>query len=160
MLRSLHFINRCAINCGRKISTNRRMIIKATCKGTYCLEDNSYSWTLYKFALSANSSSWLEVQSLQSYLLTNVDSPNIVFSGSRKPLEQRTKYKIVASVLLRDEIVERGEMVFITNSPPHNRYGALGCDVYPKKGRVLQTKYNVTCFGWDDEDLPLSYQLR
>ncbi|KAL9989666.1 hypothetical protein ACROYT_G004234 [Oculina patagonica] len=134
------------------------MIIEATCKGPYCLEDIRYSWTLYQFALSTKSS-WLEVQNIQRYLLTNVDGTNIVFSGSREPLKQRTKYKVIASVLLHDQIVERGDMVFFTNSPPHNPYGGLGCGVFPKKGFVLQTRFNVTCFGWEDEDLPLSYQM-
>ncbi|XP_078351373.1 polycystin family receptor for egg jelly-like [Oculina patagonica] len=151
---------RCVINCGRKINTNRRMIIETTCKGHYCLEDISYSWKLHQSAsLSTNSPSWLEVQNLQSYILTNLESTNIVFSGSRKPLEHKTKYKVIASVLLRDEIVERGEMVFVTNSPPHNPFGEKGCVVHPKKGRVLQTKFKVACFGWKDEDIPLSYQL-
>lgn len=136
------------------------MVIGAMCNGPYCLEDISYSWTLYQLTLSINSPSWLEVQNLQSYLLSNMDSTNIVFSGSRKPLKQNTKYKIVASALLRDDIIEMGEMVFVTNSPPHNPNGELGCGVHPKKGRVLQTKFNVTCLGWEDEDLPLRYQLR
>lgn len=136
------------------------MIIEATCSGPCCLEDVSYSWALHQFTLLGNDPSWLEVKNLQSYTLTNVDSTNIVFSGSKKPLEQRSKYKVVASVLLRDGIVETGEMIFVTNSPPRNPDHELGCGVHPKKGHVLKTEFNVTCYGWEDEDLPLSYQLR
>ena len=136
------------------------MIIEATCSGPYCQEDVSYSWALYQFTLLGNGPSWLKVQNLQSYTLTNLDNTNIVFSGSKKPLEQRSKYKLVASVLLRDGIVETGEMIFDTNSPPGNLYHELGCGVHPNKGRVLKTEFNVTCYGWEDEDLPLSYQLR
>ena len=104
--------------------------------------------------------SWLKVQNIESYTLTNLDSTNIVFSGSRKPLEQRSTYKVVAYSPLREGIVETGEMIFDTNSltstdPNHE----LGCGVRPEKGRVLKTKFNVTCYGWEDEDLPLSYQL-
>lgn len=137
------------------------MIIEATCSGPYCLEDIRYNWALYKFTLVGNGSSWLKVQNLQSYTLTNLDSTNIVLSGSKKPLEQRSKYKVVAFVLLHGEgIVETGEMIFDTNSPPSNPYHELGCGVHPRKGRVLKTEFNVTCYGWEDEDLPLSYQLR
>lgn len=157
---SLYFTNRCTINCGSKVSTNKRMIIEAICSGPYCLEDISYSWALYQFTLLGNGPSWLKVQNLESYTLTNLDSTNIAFSGSKKPLEQKSKYKVVASVLLREGIVESGEMIFYTNSPPSNPDHKLGCDIHPKKGRVLKTEFNVTCYGWEDEDLPLSYQLR
>lgn len=160
LLKFLYFITRCTINCGQKVSTRKRMVIEAMCKGPYCLEDISYSWNLYQFTLSIKSPFWLEVQNLQSYILTNMDSTNIVFSGSRKPLKQKSKYKIVASALLREDIVEIGEMVFVTNSPPHNPKGELGCSVHPKRGHVLQTKFNVTCLCWEDEDHPFSYQLR
>ena len=136
------------------------MIIEATCSGPYCNEDISYSWDLYQFTPLGNSSSWLKVKNLESYTLTNLDSANIVFSGSKKPLDQRSKYKVVASTLLRKGIVETGEMIFDTNSPPSNSDRQSGCDIHPKKGRVLKTKFNVTCYGWVDEDLPLSYQLR
>jgi len=135
------------------------MIIEAICSGPYCLEDISYSWALYQFTLLGNGPSWLKVQNLESYTLTNLDSTNIAFSGSKKPLEQKSKYKVVASVLLREGIVESGEMIFYTNSPPSNPDHKLGCDIHPKKGRVLKTEFNVTCYGWEDEDLPLSYQL-
>lgn len=136
------------------------MIIEATCSGPYCLEDISYSWVLYKFTPLENSPSWLKIHDLESYTLTYLDSTNIVFSGSRKPLEQSSKYKVVASAVLREGIVETGEIIFDTNSPPSNPNHEVGCGIHPKKGRVLKTKFNVTCYGWDDEDLPLSYQLR
>ena len=136
------------------------MIIEAICSGLHCLGDISYSWALYQFTPLENIPSWLKVQNLESYTLTNLDSTNIVFSGSKKPLEQRSKYKVVASALLREEIVETGEMIFDTNSPPSNPNHESGCGIHPKKGRVLKTKFNVTCYGWEDEDLPLSYQLR
>ena len=78
------------------------MIIEATCSRLYCLGDISYSWALYLFTPLENIPSWLKVQNLESYTLTNLDSTNIVFSGSKKPLEQRSKYKVVASALLRE----------------------------------------------------------
>ena len=58
------------------------------------------------------------------------------------------------------DIADTGEMIFDTNSPPSNPNHESGCGVHPKKGRVLKAKFNVTCYGWENEDLPLSYQLR
>ena len=154
------FHNRCIINCGRKVTTNRRLIIHATCSGPFCLQEMSYRWILYQLMPSKTGAPWLKVHELQQHVLTDLDSTNIVFSGSRNPLKQRTEYKIVASARFRDQMAERGEMIFITGSPPHISKSESGCEVYPKKGNVLKTYFNITCSGWQDEDLPLTYQLR
>ncbi|PFX27644.1 Polycystic kidney disease protein 1-like 2 [Stylophora pistillata] len=149
----------CVINCGRKVSTNRRLIVEATCIGPFCGQEMSYRWTLYQISSTERGASWLKVRKFRRYVLTNLDSSNILFSGSKNPLKQSTHYKIVASVRLRHRMIERGEMVFITNTPPHNPYGDLGCQAYPRMGIVLKTDFSITCTGWLDEDLPLTYQL-
>lgn len=152
--------NSCVINCGRKVSTNRRLIVEATCIGPFCGQEMSYRWTLYQISSTERGASWLKVRKFRRYVLTNLDSSTIVFSGSKNPLKQSTNYKIVASVRLRHRMIERGEMVFITNTPPHNPYGDLGCQAYPRMGIVLKTDFSITCTGWLDEDLPLTYQLK
>ena len=159
---SIHYLfyNRCVINCGRKVSTNRRLIVEATCNGPCCVQELSYRWTLYHLSPSETGTTWLKVPKFRQYVLTDLDSSNIVFSGSKNPLKQNMKYKIVASVRFRHRMMEKGEMVFITDTPPHHPDGELGCQTYPRVGIVLKTDFNITCSGWQDEDLPLTYQLR
>ncbi|RMX60858.1 hypothetical protein pdam_00003501 [Pocillopora damicornis] len=149
----------CVINCGRKVSTKRRLIVEATCNGPYCIQEVSYRWTLYHLSPSETGTTWLKVPKFRQYVLTDLDSSNIVFSGSKNPLKQNMKYKIVASVRFRHRMMEKGEMVFITDTPPHHPDGELGCQTYPRVGIVLKTDFNITCSGWQDEDLPLTYQL-
>ena len=44
---------------------------------------------------------------------------------------------------------------FIVNSPPRDGQ----CDVTPRVGYVLMTKFTFRCFNWMDPDEPLSYQI-
>ena len=47
------------------------------------------------------------------------------------------------------------EYRFKVNKPP---YGGA-CDVEPRSGFSLTSKFRVSCSNWVDEDLPLTYQI-
>ena len=47
------------------------------------------------------------------------------------------------------------EYLLKVNSPPSGGE----CTVTPKEGFVLETKFNIRCVGWYDEDRPLTYLL-
>ena len=148
------------MNCARKVSTNKRMVIESVCRGPFCRDVQKYNWFLYKMDPSAIDGQWIEVPYLKDMILTDLNSANLVYSGKGKRLHVTATYKVKASVLLREGIAEHGETMFFTNSPPYNHLGNLGCSAYPREGRVLQTSFNVTCLEWQDVDVPLMYQLR
>lgn len=60
-------------------------------------------------------------------------------------------------VFFCEGIVEIGEMIFDINLFLSNFNYEVGCGIYFKKGCVFKMKFNVMCYGWDDEDLFLSY---
>ena len=47
------------------------------------------------------------------------------------------------------------EYRFKVNKPPHSGI----CDVEPRSGFSLTSKFKVSCSNWFDEDLPLTYQI-
>lgn len=71
-----------------------------------------------------------------------------------------TDYKLIASLYLDDDTVEESEMTFKTNSAPNLTDFDLGCKVTPEEGYAVTTEFTISCQGWYDEDLPLSYLYR
>lgn len=49
---------------------------------------------------------------------------------------------------------------FHMNSPPIQLENAKsGCFVEPEEGFAVETTFNITCLGWQDEDIPLTYEF-
>lgn len=73
--------NRCRINCGSKVTANKRMVVESTCEGLSCRAIQRYNWTLYMIDPWAENITWEQVTDLEDRILTNVDSPSLVFIG-------------------------------------------------------------------------------
>ena len=73
-----------------------------------------------------------------------------------------TKYRLRASVYLDDDTVEESEIFFKTNSPPgyNDSDEMVGCSVTPEIGHAVTTEFTISCRGFMDEDMPLSYEFR
>ena len=71
-----------------------------------------------------------------------------------------TKYRLRASVYLDDDTVEESEIFFKTNSPPVYFDEMAGCSVTPEIGHAVTTEFTISCQGFIDEDMPLSYEFR
>lgn len=71
-----------------------------------------------------------------------------------------TEYKLRGSLYLDDDSVEESEITFKTNSAPFPEDYDLGCRVTPDMGHAVTTVFTISCQGWQDEDLPLSYEFR
>ena len=73
-----------------------------------------------------------------------------------------TKYRLRATVYLDDDTVEESEIFFKTNSPPMYDYfdEMAGCSVTPEIGQAVTTEFTISCQGFMDEDMPLSYEFR
>ena len=62
---------------------------------------------------------------------------------------------MLTAVLFVLDGVGFSEYRFKVNKPP---YGGA-CDVEPRSGFSLTSKFKVSCSNWVDEDLPLTYQI-
>lgn len=98
-------------------------------------------------------SKWIEVNNNFTKKLTTSGLPILVIN--KDTLEGDKEYKIEVSA--QREIGPQGlaTKVFIVNSPPRDGQ----CDVTPRVGHVLMTKFSFRCLNWKDPDEPLSYQI-
>ena len=69
-------------------------------------------------------------------------------------------YRLRGIVHLTDGTTEESEIYFRTNSAPYPIHDDSGCKVNPKKGHAVTTEFFISCDGWYDDDLPLSYEFR
>ena len=107
---------------------------------------------------------WVQVNDLSQKIMTDLDSPSLVFLGKRNEREnallEDTTYRLIGSVYLDDQSVEQSEITFNTNSAPYPIDFDAGCFVSPKEGYAVTTEFFIHCVDWYDEDLPLSYEFR
>ena len=64
--------------------------------------------------------------------------------------------RIKAVAFVEDGSTKEDQFTFRTNSVP---YGG-SCSVSPVNGTAIDTEFNITCNGWQDDDLPLTYEFR
>ncbi|XP_078349560.1 polycystin-1-like protein 2 isoform X5 [Oculina patagonica] len=161
---SIAFSIRCKINCGSKVTANKRMVIESTCTGLSCKAIKGYNWTLYMLDPWSINETWVAVTDLEDRILTELDSPSLVFKGKLNDWENSllddATYRLIGSVHLDDDTSEESEIKFTTNSAPYLIDYDKGCRVSPEVGYAVTTEFYVYCEGWDDEDLPLSYEFK
>lgn len=106
---------------------------------------------------------WIE-EKLGDKILTELDSPILVFKGKLNQWENSLMddgtYRLRGIVHLTDGTTEESEISFRTNSAPYPIHDDSGCKVNPKKGHAVTTEFFISCDGWYDDDLPLSYEFR
>ena len=116
-----------------------------------------YSWSLFVFESQTNESepTWLHdkimLSTHGSYSLSNF--PNIIFK--KNTLQWNKEYKLDVTATVPDGIYGRASISFQVNAPPTGGT----CDVQPRVGHVLTTKFRFWCAGWRDPDGPLSYEI-
>ena len=138
------------------------MVIESTCTGLSCKTIKSYNWTLYMIDPWSVNETWVE-EKLGDNILTELDSPTLVFKGKLDQWENSLKddrtYRLRGIVYLTDGTTEESEISFRTNSAP-NHVDFPGCKVNPEMGHAVTTEFFISCDGWYDDDIPLSYEFR
>lgn len=130
------------------------MRIAPKCEGKLCDRIIKVKWSIHTFNSTINSL-WLEK-----------GSPFVVkdFSSYVYPSKTRNpQYKIKAVIAIRVEnevIKEEYDEIVTLNSPPFITDHNSGCFVTPNEGYAVETIFNITCLGWNDEDEPLKYEFR
>ena len=139
------------------------MIIQSECAGPLCQMITRYEWSMYNKNQSEDSNHWVRIANLDDKILSKPNSPNFVLpgvlEGGGHSLEQGKFYRIHVAAFVNAERVKQGDIMFVTNSPPHTDVPG-GCKLSPREGFALSSDFLVNCSGWHDEDSPLSFTYR
>ena len=152
MINCFLFYRRCLANCGKKIIQSKTMRLVPGCEGKLCNSIIDISWSIP--ALYSSSHKW----KIGHRFVVKDFSSFTVSTTTRNP-----HYKIKAVVKIQgksDVFKEHYAETIVFNSLPFIPEGNGGCFVTPSEGFAVETIFNITCFGWRDEDEPLSYEFR
>ena len=153
---NIKFICRCKANCGRRVTTAKRLVLETECKGISCRTVTRYSWTLY----IKKTNKWVKVNNLKEMASTDLSGPSIVITGAQPGLRQASSYKMRAQAFLQDGSSESEYYEFLTNEPPYHPDGLVqGCFVNPTKGEAVVTEFKIECDRYIDVHLPLTYDF-
>ena len=157
------FVHSCLENCSPKASLSKRTVIGVQCERTSCEADViRYDWSLRVF----RNQTWHATGNLDEIASGEVNRPRLIFSGrvflaekAKQPLEHGMQYKVTVKMHITGGTLIEEELLFITDKPP-NTTNDKGCAVNPSVGYTLETVFEMSCSGWQDEDLPLTYEFR
>ena len=152
---------RCSINCGRKASTSKEMVLHSLCKGQSCGIISSYYWSILVSEIDGSRVSWTQMGNLNDFTSTTIDGPDLVIrrkmSTTNASLANDKRYKVCVTVEVDERSQLRAEYYFLTNSPP--RVKRRGCQVTPSHGTATITEFTFYCEDFVDEDMPLRFQF-
>ena len=128
------------------------MRLEPRCEGKLCNSIIETTWSIH----ALNSSSH-KCKIGHRFVVKDFSSCT-VSTTTRNP-----HYKIMAVIKIQGEndvFKEHYAEKAVLNSPPFLSKGSRGCFVTPSEGFAVETIFNITCFGWRDEDEPLTYEFR
>lgn len=84
-----------------------------------------------------------------------IESPGELLSANNSE-NNRFKTEVITNF---ESGVSKNYGLFIVNKRPRKKDNTSGCSISPSSGIGVSTIFNITCKGWYDEDLPLTYQF-
>ncbi|XP_022796828.1 polycystic kidney disease protein 1-like 2 [Stylophora pistillata] len=147
---------RCVVNCHKKVNPSEKLTVSSECSGNACNAKLTYSWSLlYMESDEDTNSTWKTNNSLMKsrHISPHGSFPIIVIK--KNVLQGNRRYKLTVKGNLPSGSYGLASHVFEVNAPP--RDGT--CDVEPRVGHVLTTRYRLWCTGWHDPDGPLKYEI-
>ena len=141
------------MNCKETINPSKRLLLESKCLN--CQTDTRllhYLWSIY--ICNGATHSCQEVQNFHMKTSTGLHGANIAIKEN--VLESGATYKIRCKAW-RSRSTNAGYVDYLlhVNNPPINGH----CSVAPAEGFALTTLFKVSCAGWWDKDLPLSYLI-
>ena len=143
---------RCTMNCDSPASASSRISLRTDCNSKRCPVSFKYSWSLFRNCGNASHPKWSSQTDFQSLLSTKVDSKNLVIK--EQMLATGSSYKVKVDV-----------------KSPNGSFGWAAYQFYtlvvPSGGKCKGTQLDkkdvgswvkITCQGWRDGNLPLSYE--
>ena len=128
-----------------------RLILKARYTGLQCGEIASYTWSI-KYREN-NDPRWQEITNLDEIGLTYKNSSNLIAAQGK--LRSNASYQVTVTGKTSQGHSSFGTYSFVTNSPPTGGT----CKADKSQGKALETEFEISCIGWQDDDLPLKYQF-
>ena len=108
-----------------------------------------------KFTLKNSSGLMQTIANTTQFNLPRLDALTEVKDG------QKFQVKAIATPH-KGRFQEQALYTFIVNAPPKVEVQSenTGCQVTPREGFAIMTNFHITCLGWYDKDVPLSYAFK
>lgn len=130
------------------------MRIEPKCEGRLCDSILRTKWSIQALNSTVNSRWWKKASTF-----VVKDFSSLVYSS--KTRDPHYKIKVVIAIRVENEVIkEEYNEEIILNSPPFIADRNSGCFVTPNEGYAVETIFNITCLGWNDENKPLKYEFR
>lgn len=130
------------------------MRIEPKCEGRLCDSILRTKWSIKALNSTVNSRWWKKASTF-----VVKDFSSLVYSS--KTRDPHYKIKVVIAIRVENEVIkEEYNEEIILNSPPFIADRNSGCFVTPNEGYAVETIFNITCLGWNDENKPLKYEFR
>ena len=152
-MRSFLLYLRCKRNCRRKVSGSDKHSLAGSCEEESREKPVKYAWDL-KILEEKQSThkSWKAVDDLRNLTATDVKMKYIVLKPNS--LIGGRYYQLTLTGLMYGRTPARAITEFLVNKPP---YGGQ-CTVDIASGYAENTNFTFDCWGWKDDDTPLSYE--
>lgn len=144
---------RCVLNCVSPASTSSRISVRTDCSSIRCPTSFTYRWKMFKNNGSHPYSQWTSQTNFANLLATEVGSKNLVIK--EQSLAPGSSYRITVDVLSPDDSVGWAAYQFDTLAAPSGGT----CRGTQLDRDVAGVWLNITCHGWRDESMPLSYEF-
>lgn len=134
------------------------------CVGKLCSDVKRSTWTIYAYERSTKL--WNRIAHEHFLGLSSPPSSFIMeglTSHSATIKTRDPKYKLKATIEIRvgkDVLKEEHSMDVRLNSAPVATGQNRDCFVEPSVGYAVETTFNITCVGWQDEDEPIKHEFR
>lgn len=144
------------INCQDKVNPSEKLSVSSDCSGSACKAKLIYSWSLfYLESQERTNPTWQhDNAAMNPHNISPYGSFPIIVVKKNVLLGNR-QYKLVVNGTLPSGSYGRASHIFQVNAPPRNGT----CDVAPRFGHVLTTRYKFWCTGWYDPDGPFKYEI-
>jgi len=134
-------VNQISQQSGMVVNSNERVILRGSVN-----EPGEVVWTWDSGGVCDGQSS------VPTACIDDPTSPQLIIAP--QVLQPGSQY--VISLNMRSGVsVGRAEILLVINEPP---FLGGSCKVEPLEGQALLQEFTVSCFGWSDVDLPLTYE--
>ena len=141
------------MNCDSPASASSRISLRTDCNSIRCPVSLKYEWSLLKKDENSSHPQWSTQINIKNLLGTKVDSKNLVIK--EQMLEPGSSYKIKVDVLSANGSFGWAVYQFDTVASPSGGT----CHGVQLDRKDVGSWLNITCQGWRDKHMPLSYEF-
>lgn len=135
--------------------------LEVRCNGDQCGEVKSYTWKLLLVRRTAHT--WTASEVINIRVNSSMNGRRAIISDIWKLLDDSVvniDYTVTAFAEFDYYNEVKANFSFVVNSPPKGFTSGAGCAISPREGEAIFTDFSISCWGWKDEDIPLTYEFR